>query len=246
VTTLIDPAALLWLFLLLFGAALFAKRRRAPGAVLIAFCAAWWLMDWTATPSRLLASLEEPYIGTGQAPAVDAIIVLGGGVALSSNDFAGLDFGIATDRILTGVDLARRGLGKTLVLGGSATLKPKVAPEPGLLRDWIVAWNLADVPLTDLGSCRNTRDEAIRAAELAREQGWSRVLLVTSAWHMKRSEAAFQKAGLDIIPVGCDFMGTAALRRSGSWMPQSQSMILLQLWLHEIVGFWYYRIRGWV
>jgi uncharacterized SAM-binding protein YcdF (DUF218 family) len=166
-------------------------------------------------------------------------------VALSSNDFAGLDFGIATDRILTGVDLARRGLGKTLVLGGSATVKPEVAPEPGLLRHWIQSWEVAEVPMTDLGPCRNTRDEAVRAAELAKEQGWSRVLLVTSAWHMKRSEAAFHKAGLDTIPVGCDFLGTASLRTSGKWMPRSQSMILLQLWLHEIAGFWYYRLRGW-
>lgn len=243
---LIDPAALLWLFLLLLGVGFIAKRRWRCGLTLGVLCGAWWLLEVSATPARLLAALEKPYAGGPTPAAADAIVVLGGGASPSAHDFAELDFGMAADRILMGIELSRRGLGKVLVLGGSATRVPEPAPEPGRLRRWIGAWRLVDTPMLDLGACRNTRDEAVRAAGLVREHKWKRVILVTSAWHLKRSEATFRRVGLEVVPVGCDFTGMAMLERPASWVPQSQSMVVLQYWLHEVVGYWYYRLRGWV
>jgi uncharacterized SAM-binding protein YcdF (DUF218 family) len=66
-------------------------------------------------------------------------------------------------------------------------------PEPELYRQWLESWEFDQIRILDLGLCRNTRDEAVRTAELAEEHGWSQLLLVTSASHMKRSEAAFRK-----------------------------------------------------
>jgi uncharacterized SAM-binding protein YcdF (DUF218 family) len=246
-SNLVDPAAFLWLFLLFLGLFCIEKRQRLAGVTLVILCAGWWLLEITATPARLLASLEAPYVGTAQrdgAP-MDAIVVLGGGVTPSVNDFAGLDFGVAADRVLTGIDLARRGQGKVLVLGGSAASQSQPAPEPKLLRRWIERWELTDLPVLELGPCRNTREEALRAAQLADDHGWDRVLLVTSAWHLPRAQAAFRRVQLVGVPVGCDFLGTAALERPRQWIPQSQSLVMMQLWLHEFVGSYYYRWRGW-
>lgn len=247
-TALVDPAVFLWVLLFLLGMVFLLKRPRSAGVVLILLCVGWWMFEVTGAPRRLLASLEEPYRGTAQRDgrAMDAIVVLGGGARASTNDFAGLDFNLAADRILTAMDLVRRGQGKVLVLGGSATVQPAIAPEAALYRRWLESWKFDTVPILDLGVCRNTRDEAVRAAELAEEHDWSRLLLVTSASHMRRSEAAFRKVGLDVTPVGCDFMGTALLDRRRSWVPQAQSMVLLQIWLREVVGYRYYRFRGWV
>jgi uncharacterized SAM-binding protein YcdF (DUF218 family) len=244
---LLDPTAWLWLVLLFLALFLLLKGPRKAGLLLLLLCAGWWLMEVTSTPARLLAALERPYRGTDQPPKADAIIVLGGGAGLSSNDFTGLDFSMAADRILMGIELARRGQGKVLVLGGSTSVEPGSASEPSLLQQWIQTWAVSNLPMLDLGPCRNTRDEAVRAAELAEEQGWSQILLVTSAWHMKRSEATFRAVNLDVIPVGCDFTGTAALQRARThWIPQSQSLVQLDIWLHEIAGLWYYRLRRWI
>jgi uncharacterized SAM-binding protein YcdF (DUF218 family) len=173
------------------------------------------------------------------------VIVLGGGASFSAHEFAELDFGLAADRVLMGAELSRRGIGKVLVLGGSATLEPEVAPEPLRLRRWLESWAVPQTPMLDLGPCRNTRDEALRAAELVRQHGWNGILLVTSASHMKRSEATFRGVGLEVVPVACDFTGTAAVERGARWVPQAQSLVLIQLWLHEVMGMWYYRARGW-
>jgi uncharacterized SAM-binding protein YcdF (DUF218 family) len=245
-SALIDPAALLWLLLLLGGLGLLAKRHWKCAVLPLSLCAVWWLAEVTGVPGRLLASLEKPYLGAEIPVAADAVIVLGGGASFSLHEFAELDFGLAADRILMGAELSRRGIGKVLVLGGSATLKPEVAPEPKRLRRWLETWEVPQSPMLDLGPCRNTRDEALRAAELAREHGWNRVLLVTSASHMKRSEATFRVVGMEVVPVACDFTGTAAVERGSRWVPQVQSLVLIQLWLHEVVGMWYYRARGWV
>ena len=246
-TIFFDPAVILWLLLLVLGGVGLARRPRWLGMILVLLAAGWWLVEVTGMPRRLLAGLEEAYVGTArrEGPQVDAIVVLGGGAALSTNDFSGLDFGVAADRILTGIDLAHRRQGRMLVLGGSTNTETGSAPEPGLYRAWLKSWDLDSIPLLDLGPCRNTRDEAVRAAELADEHGWTRLLLVTSATHMRRSEGAFRAVGLEVEPVACDFIGMASMNRRISWVPQSMSFVMLQLWLREVVGYRYYRARGW-
>ena len=86
-------------------------------------------------------------------------------------------------------------------------------------------------------------------AALAREQGWRRVLLVTTASHLRRSEAAFRKAGVEIIAVACDFDGLDALDESAQlWkvIPEGTLLTWFQTWFHEVAGWWWYRARGWV
>ena len=63
-SALIDPAALLWLLLLLGGLGLLAKRHWKCGVLPLILCAVWWLAEVTAVPGRLLASLEKPYFGS--------------------------------------------------------------------------------------------------------------------------------------------------------------------------------------
>lgn len=250
-SSLIDIAALLWLVLLLLGIVILLRRSRAAGVTLLGLAGAWWLIEITALPDRLLAALEQPYLHSTQpSPEVaDAIIVLGGWGKASTNEFANLDFGPAADRVLKGIDLARRGMAPVLVVGGAATVRGDSRPEPALIRLWVEEWGLLELPVLDLPPCRTTRDEALRVMELAKEQGWTRVLLVTSAWHMKRAEATFRavglEAGLEVVPAGCDFVGTASLRKSPKLVPQMDTLLLFQLWLHEVVGYQYYRVRGW-
>jgi uncharacterized SAM-binding protein YcdF (DUF218 family) len=99
-----------------------------------------------------------------------------------------------------------------------------------------------------LGVCKNTHEEALSAAALAKQQGWKRILLVTSAIHMDRALAAFRRTGLEVVPLACDFDGAAS--PNSRWrfrlLPSVESAALFKLWLTEEVGFCYYRLRGWV
>lgn len=247
----LQPLALLWLALLFYVLLKLARRqwRRAWCPLLVAACI--YVVGATRIPTSLLASLERPYVGgtISSVPAADAVVMLGGMTRPSTNDLFGFHFEAEADRVIAAIELVRRHKGRVLVLGGGMS---PVIPNPGegeLLRPWIETWNVAPAPVQVLGVCLNTRDEAVRTRALAQAQGWQRIILVTSACHMRRAEATFRKVGLDVIPFACDFAGTAALpwRWEDALLPPSAiGFERLGQYLHEVIGVAVYRWRGWM
>jgi uncharacterized SAM-binding protein YcdF (DUF218 family) len=55
------------------------------------------------------------------------------------------------------------------------------------------------------GKSRDTRENASNAARMFAARGIHRVLLVTSALHMRRALALVRRAGLDAVPAATDF-----------------------------------------
>jgi uncharacterized SAM-binding protein YcdF (DUF218 family) len=151
--------------------------------------------------------------------------------------------------MLTAVELVRLGKAKTLVLGGSMRPLPGKPGVPGMavVQDWVTSWRVSDAAVTNLGFCLNTHDEAIAFRKLKENQGWKKVLLVTSALHMRRSEALFRKQGIDVVPVAADFEAYGVPPESGfSPFPREHRFVLLSRYLHEKIGCWVYRWRGWI
>ena len=71
---------------------------------------------------------------------------------------------------------------------------------------------------------------------------------VTSALHLRRAEATIRKLNGEVAIVACDFRVCGV--KQEPWksfpFPQTQRMRLLQDYLHEVVGGWVYRWRGWI
>jgi DUF218 domain len=119
----------------------------------------------------------------------------------------------------------------------------KVLEGPRRLQDTRPLPNQVEI----LGACKNTRDEAIHTEVMAREKGWKKILLVTSAWHMRRALPTFRNTGLEVIPVGCDAPGTAALQNHDrvTLIPRTGTLETFELWFTETLGYAWYRLRGW-
>jgi uncharacterized SAM-binding protein YcdF (DUF218 family) len=64
---------------------------------------------------------------------------------------------------------------------------------------------------------------------------------------MRRAVAAFRKAGMEVVPVACDSRGIFRLSEAGRlrFVPRTSSLVLLDLWMEETLGFAYYRLRSW-
>jgi len=179
--------------------------------------------DWVVRP--LIVSAEP-------APG-DVIVVM---AAWASPDGTLNESGVW--RTLEAARLYRLGRAPSILLSGTST-KPgngdPVAPMAAMLSDLGIP---ASVISFDREST-NTHESAVVVSRIARERGWSRLVLVTDAKHMWRARAAYRKQGAIVIPAPA--MGWEM------WWGQPYDRYRKFLGaVHEYSGLAYYRWMGWV
>jgi hypothetical protein len=177
------------------------------------------------------------------------LLCLGGGISPSEGEITGVDLHQASDRVSTAVELVRRGKAGVLVISGGAKVPNMALSESQTTFQWIQRWALVQVPMMPLGECQNTHDEALKMAELMKVNGWRSVLLVTSASHMRRAKATFEKAGVQVTPVACAYLSDADEMKPVKryfHKPSADELNNFRDWLHEQLGYYYYWLRGWV
>ncbi|MBN8419283.1 MAG: YdcF family protein [Verrucomicrobia bacterium] len=153
------------------------------------------------------------------------------------------------DRLFAGLTLAKKGKGKVILLGGGGIKTASgVESQADAIKQWVEAWQLSPVPVQSLGNCLDTHDEAVKVAALVVKHGWKKVALVTSAYHMTRARAVFETAGTPVVPVPCNYLSVALRKHRVEWLvvPNAANLGHFEAWMHEIVGWWAYRLRGWV
>lgn len=247
---LLSPLGLVWLFLLVVGIRSLLKAAWGMTFLGLGLAALLWVVGSTPLSWWLLASLEQPYAAIAQSPpTADAVVMLGGTHDFTSHGVLRFNMGAGSSRVLTAIELMRTGKAPALVLGGAYyRLNGVKRPDAELLEAWFRTWRLPTGRVYPLGMCTDTRDEAQRTAALAMDRKWKRILVVSSASHLRRAEAVFRKLGLDVVPIGCDFLGMDGLEAGGQWVfvPHPRGFSNLQRWSHEEIGWWWYRLRGWV
>jgi uncharacterized SAM-binding protein YcdF (DUF218 family) len=184
------------------------------------------------------------------------VVVLGGGIQPRLAPRRSVEVSEAGDRLLTGLRLMRQGLAPTLVVSGGriglAADDPS-PPEALSARSLAIELGLAPKAIVTNPRSRTSAEEAHDIGRLARQRGWHSVLLVTSATHLPRAIASFQRlSGLRLIPVACDFQlpsrrnwgspTTASLLRDV--LPDAESLYLSTVVLKEYLGMASYRLLG--
>ena len=186
----------------------------------------------------IVSTLAQQVVRRDQIPArVDAIAVLSAG--LSSD---GMMRSETLDRLLTGLALAKQGLGQTLLIsreqrnfGGKVVSDS--ADQQSLLS---LAQPSAQIIFVD--SVVTTRTEAQRMKAIAQAHGWLRIAVVTSPMHTRRACATFVAVGFNVVCV------PAAVRGSGLHEGSSAEDRLrsFRSWLYETFATSSYRRRGWI
>lgn len=159
-----------------------------------------------------------------------------------------MEFTSAVDRAITAVDLVQRGKAPVLVVGGGVVQGfAEGTLESDLWLRWLEAWRLTPEQVHQLGICRNTHDEGVAFKRLAEMHGWKRIILVTSAAHMRRAEGVFRQLEIPVTCFATDFRGLSALETGGLRLgvPTPSRLDHCDSYLHEIVGRLVYRWRGW-
>ena len=221
----------------------------------------WLVIAVPAMPvvsDALLRQLEDQaaVLTPKTIPQADAVLVLGGGIRPAPTKGLGVEVNEAGDRLLCGVRLWNQSKAPVLITsGGRVSLQPNdpIAPEAVLSQQLALELGVPGSAVLLNDQTRTTAEEARRINQLAAEQGWRELILVTSAFHMPRALASFQRqSNLQIIPVACDYRLDPRNRNQVfSWqqllinlIPSSDSLKQTTQVLKEHLGLLVYKLRG--
>ena len=249
---LIEPIGLLWLALIFLTLLLRRRQQTIPFYTCALLMLLVTIIGGTDFSSWLLLRLERPWAGVKlvELPMCDAVVVLGGGAEASRHDVGGVRMGSAGDRILTGLELMRWGLAPVMVIGGGASRVDDVEKiESDLVRTRVGDWKPPmSWAIVSLGAAADTHDEALRLVPLAKQRGWKKILLVTSANHMTRAASVYRAAGFDVVPAPCNFIvaGNPNPPSFRIGIPSWYGFERFSIWLHEYAGWKMYSRKGWL
>ena len=248
---LLAPVGLVWGALLVLTALLWRRRQRGFAAATGALAVFITIIGSTGVPGKMLGSLERPYAGVKLAdlPAADVVVLLGGGAQASRYEVAGVHLAQAGDRLVMAAELMRLGKAPVLLLGGNiAPFDGSEVVEAEIVKALLARWGVPADAMISLGANADTHDEALKVRALAAERGWHRVLLVTSANHMRRAVATFGHMGLEAVPVPCNFLTSVGTGETPfvPAVPGSDGFVKMGVWLPEEVGWFMYWRRGWL
>ena len=88
---------------------------------------------------------------------------------------------------------------------------------------------------------QNTNDEAIAVSKILPEN--SKIILVTSAFHMPRAETVFENQNLKVIPYAVDFRSVEKKIDVLDFLPQANAFKDSSFYFREIIGRTYYSLR---
>ncbi|MEL6559011.1 MAG: YdcF family protein [Bacteroidota bacterium] len=155
-------------------------------------------------------------------------------------------FNKGADRVLHTIELYKKGLiEKVVVTGGSAALLTTTKSESENLEQVLIQ---AGIPKKDIIleiKARNTAENAIYTRELINPE--EKIILITSAFHMRRSVACFRKAGMNVTPFPTDLYSVYYSWTPEGWLvPNINSLNNWDILMKEWMGFTAYKIKGYI
>jgi len=127
-----------------------------------------------------------------------------------------------------------------LVSGGVSADVPVAAAV--LMRKVLAALGVPEPMIWMEDRSHSTYENALYSAEILRQKGIQRILLVTEAYHMPRSERCFRKQGLSVISAPCS--GHGLLPVMSTFIPDGAAILDNERALHEYIGLGWYGIKG--
>ncbi len=233
-----------------------AKRGHRRAAKWIGWITVAWLWLWMTPIMTWVVGvpLEREFLVDGRVPVVetfpdaDAIVLLGGSMGIETNMSSYAEMATSADRVWQAVRLYKAEKADKIIATGDYA-KDTTLP---LLKDF--GMGEESVSFVD---ARTTEEEAKGVLELfsrvehvesveggasiANHESRTTILLVTSAWHMKRARLMFKKYApeIEVVCAPADFENTFMARKTPFFkaiLPDPNVFYLNSTAFHEWVG----------
>ena len=198
------------------------------------------IIGWWEIPVTRIASIPRKYkLG----------VVLTGVTRYNAGPEDRVYFGRGADRVVHTLQLYKSGIiSKILISGGSGRLIGNKIKEADELAQ---VFHMMGVPLEDMlieNTSRNTYESAVEVEKMIHGQyASSDCLLISSAFHLRRARACFEKAGIPMNTFSVDFL--SHIRKFYPdilLVPKADCLLIWQTLTKEWVGMMAYKIAGYI
>ena len=179
---------------------------------------------------------------------VDGIVVLSNGRSLPPGNTKIIEWN-DPDRFIAGINLYKAEKSSRLIFtGGVNPLIKGIPPEGNIYVKEAILMGINPKDLYTTGPVINTFQEAKAIKKLLNKEIISdqkKIILVTSAYHMKRAKKVFEKEGIIVFAFPVDFKSDKSLINSLSnplkWIPSASNLAQSSSAIREIIGRIIYR-----
>ncbi len=237
------PPGIIILLLLMVGMVLACGRRWRIGLINLSLGLALWAFSTVPMANVLMQGLESDFPIPAH-PSGDVIILLGVGIIDQVSDLTGTaaPSPLMMGRIVTAVRLHKQ-LGLPIIVSGGGMIDDGAVAEASVVKRFLVDLGVPEQVIIEEDRARDTAQNARLTAAICRQQGFSRPILLTAAYHLKRARKAFDATGMKVTAFPAYFLGSVNLPYT--WrhlLPRAGALYTCANALHEYLGLFYYRL----
>ncbi len=240
VTALFLPPG--FVILLLFFCTAFTKERLRIVLVFIAI--GIYILSISPTASLVIKPLESAYYDQPVASGLkdfDAYVILGGGIVEGAKDPAGEGAlnNSSLARSIAALRLYQR-QPKTIVFSGGSILGRTAEAE--IAKRFLVSLGVPAHDIIMENKSTDTYENAKFTKEIADKHKLKRIILITSAAHMKRAHLLFRKHFKEIVPYPTDYRVPTKKYDLLDFLPSAGNIEVIEIAVKEYLGLLFYRI----
>ncbi len=245
-------APILWVIVLLVLALFYFKKNiKKSRKFLIAALLLFYLFSNSFIIDELMRVWEIKVTKTEDLASNYKVgIVMGGGILTYDFENDRRTYRNNIDRVLQAIELYNMGkIDKLLLSGGSGNLVFRDMLEADMLKEFLINIGIKENDILIDTLADNTYQNAVYCSRLLKENNLEneKILLITSAVHMRRSLACFKKQGVEVIPYSTNkYAGIRRYEFEHLFVPKLVSFILWKKIIHETIGYVVYDIVGYI
>lgn len=238
------PPGIFVLLLIVVGLVSLTRRHWRMGLLNLLIAIGLYSLSISPVATYLTRGLEREFHFPPQIKG-DVIVLLGGGSIQRVPDLTGT--GVSTPlmmgRIVTAARLYNQTKLPIIVTGGKWS--DDDVSEASIAARFLMDLGVPESAITKEEKARDTAENASFTAAICRQKGFSRPIILTSAFHLKRAMILFGRQNLQITPIPAYFLSSeTSVNRWHAFLPKASSLYLSSLALHEYLGILYYQIVG--
>jgi uncharacterized SAM-binding protein YcdF (DUF218 family) len=240
---------MIWIVTVLLWAILTKQARRKQrlliiGLSMLFFFGNGFIVNW------VLRNYETNPLPRKEIPAQMRVGIVLGGFSYYDFRLKRIHFNRNCDRVFQAVLLYKMGyIKKLLISGGSGSMLKPYEVESILIKEYLVGIGIPAEDVLTEPTSKNTYENALFSKKTLNGLGYptqtETFLLITSAFHMPRAVACFQKAGIRVLPYPSDRRsGENKLAPDDLLIPSASNFDNWNNLIHEWVGFAIYKLTG--